>query len=50
MITGLAFTIVWVSTGMDEIVSSRLLTFVVAGLVAIVTTLVIPKRAIAEKG
>ncbi len=44
MITGLAFTIVWISTGLDEIVSSRLLTFFVAGVVAILSTFLIKKK------
>jgi sodium/proline symporter len=48
IITGLAFTIIWISTGMDKIVSARLLTFVVAGLVAIVSTLVISKKHLVE--
>ena len=40
---GLIFTIVWISTGMDAIVSSRLLTFIVAGIVAILSTMLIKK-------
>ncbi len=44
IITGLAFTIIWISTGMEKIVSARLLTFVVAGFVAILTSFVIPKK------
>ena len=47
IVTGLAFTIIWISTGLDKVVSSRLLTFIVAGLVAVLSTLLIPKR---EKG
>ena len=43
IIVGLVFTIIWISTGMDAIISSRLLTFLVAGLVAISTTLLIKK-------
>lgn len=43
IIVGLVFTIVWISTGMDAIVSSRLLTFVVACLVAVAASLLIKK-------
>ncbi|MCF6242485.1 MAG: sodium/proline symporter [Bacteroidales bacterium] len=45
IISGMLFTILWISTGMDEQISSRLLTFFVAAIVAIVSTLVIPKPA-----
>jgi len=44
IITGLSFTIIWISTGMDKVISSRLLTFVIAGLVAIISSLIIPKK------
>ena len=44
IITGLTFTIIWISTGMDKVISSRLLTFVVAGSVAVISSIVIPKR------
>ncbi len=42
--SGLIFTIVWISTGMDEVVSSRLLTFVVAFVVAVLSSYLIPKK------
>lgn len=38
IIVGLVFTITWISTGMDAIVSSRLLTFIVALLTAIIVS------------
>ena len=44
IITGLLFTIIWISSGMDKVVSSRLLTFFVAGFVAIISTLVLQKK------
>lgn len=44
ILTGLLFTIIWISAGMDKILSARFLTFVVAGFVAILTTYVIPKK------
>lgn len=37
VITGLAFTIFWISTGMEQVVTSRLLTFFVAGFAAILS-------------
>jgi hypothetical protein len=40
----MAFTIIWISTGMDEQITSRLLTFFVAGIAAVVTTLAFGKR------
>jgi len=44
IIVGLMFTIFWIVSGMDQIVTSRLLTFVVAGLTAIISTYLIKKR------
>jgi len=46
IISGMTFTIIWVSTGMDEIVTSRILTFFVAGFVAILFTYLMPKKSI----
>jgi len=42
IITGMIFTILWISTGMDEMITARVMTFVVAGVVAIAATLLIP--------
>jgi sodium/proline symporter len=44
IITGLVFTIVWIQTGMDEKVTSRFLTFVVALFVAVLGTYLIPPK------
>ena len=41
IITGIVFTILWISTGMEEYITSRILTFFVAGLTAILSTIVI---------
>jgi len=46
IISGLLFTIIWISTGMDKIITSKLLTFVVAGLVAISSTFIFKKRKV----
>lgn len=40
---GLVFTIVWISTGLDKIITARLMTFIVAGLTAVVATYVLKK-------
>jgi len=44
IITGVAFTIIWSVTGMDAKVTSRLLTFFVAGAAAIISTYLLPKK------
>ncbi|MCD4680838.1 MAG: sodium/proline symporter [Bacteroidales bacterium] len=44
IISGLVFTILWISTGMDEVITSRLLTFFVAGFVAVLSTIIIPEK------
>jgi sodium/proline symporter len=41
ILSGITFTIIWISTGMENIISSRLLTFVVAGIIATLSTLLI---------
>ncbi len=41
ILAGIIFTIVWISTGMEEWVTSRILTFFVATIVAVFTTLII---------
>ncbi len=42
IIAGMLFTIIWISTGMDKVITARLMTFVVAGVVAVITTLLVP--------
>ena len=44
IISGMLFTIVWISTGMDEVISSRLLTFFVAAIVAVFSTFLFQKQ------
>jgi len=44
IVVGLAFTIIWISTGLDAIITSRILTFVVAGMVAVLATYLLPNR------
>lgn len=44
IITGLVFTVIWIQTGMDEKVTSRMLTFFVALLVAVLGTYLIPPK------
>ena len=42
IVTGIAFTIIWINTGMEKVITSRLLTFFVALAAAIITTYVWP--------
>ncbi|MBN3036282.1 MAG: sodium/proline symporter [Bacteroidales bacterium] len=44
ILSGLLFTIIWIGTGMEEVVTSRILTFLVAGVVAVLSTLLIPSH------
>lgn len=44
IIAGLLFTIIWISTGLETKLTARFLTFVVAGIVAIAVTVLLPKR------
>ncbi len=45
IISGVLFTVLWSVTGMNARITSRLLTFFVAGLAAIIATWVIPKKS-----
>lgn len=45
MICGMLFTIIWISTGLDaKLMTARVMTFVVAGFVAIIATLTLTQR------
>ncbi|MCD6380098.1 sodium/proline symporter [bacterium] len=44
IIAGMLFTIIWISTGMEKMITSRVMTFVVAGAVAVITTYALPKK------
>ncbi|MGD9976935.1 MAG: sodium/proline symporter [Bacteroidales bacterium] len=44
IIAGMAFTIIWISTGMDEIITAKLVNFFFAGLVAIISTYLFSKK------
>ncbi|MBT4399309.1 MAG: sodium/proline symporter, partial [Bacteroidetes bacterium] len=48
IISGLLFTIIWISTEMDKIVTSRLLTFIVALVVAVLSTYLFKKREVSR--
>lgn len=46
IVTGLAFTIIWITSGMDRVITARFMTFIVAGAVAVAATLILtPGRA-----
>jgi sodium/proline symporter len=40
MVAGLVFTIVWISTGMDKVVTAKLVNFIFTGLVAVIATFI----------
>ncbi len=44
IVSGLVFTIAWISTGMDAIITARLMTFVVAMVVSVVSTWMIKTK------
>lgn len=44
IVTGLAFTIIWISTGMEKIITAKLMTFIVAAFVAITSSYLIKKK------
>jgi len=43
IVTGLVFTIVWVQTGMEEVITSRLTSFAASAVIATLSTMLIPK-------
>lgn len=44
IITGLSFTIFWISSGLEKLISAKIMTFFVAGLVAVLTSYLIPNK------
>ncbi|HPG74395.1 MAG TPA: hypothetical protein PLM49_08915, partial [Bacteroidales bacterium] len=44
IIGGMAFTVVWIATGMDTIISSRIVTFVASLIIAIIFTYSLKKH------
>ncbi|MGE5342970.1 MAG: sodium/proline symporter [Candidatus Omnitrophota bacterium] len=44
IITGMLFTIIWGVTGLEAVITSRLTTFIAAGIAAILATYFIPKK------
>jgi sodium/proline symporter len=44
IISGMLFTIIWISSGMEEVITSRFMTFIVAGVVAIFATYLTPGK------
>ena len=44
IIAGMLFTILWIATGMEEKITSRVMTFVFAGTVAIISTYIFPDK------
>ncbi|NIA10125.1 MAG: sodium/solute symporter [Nitrospiraceae bacterium] len=44
IVTGMLFTIFWISSGLDAKITARIMTFLVAGVVAVASTLVISRE------
>ncbi len=42
IVAGMLFTIIWIATGMDRVVTARLMTFLVAGTAAVAAGLIFP--------
>lgn len=38
IISGMIFTMLWISTGMDKVITARVMTFLVAGMIAVIAT------------
>ena len=49
IVTGMLFTIVWITTGMDKIVTVRLMTFIVATVVAVAGSYIFPSAVLMKK-
>lgn len=48
IVFGILFTIIWINTGMDKVITSRIMTFVTTFIIAVLATLFIKEKA-AEK-
>jgi sodium/proline symporter len=48
ILSGLLFTIIWISTGMEQYITARLLTFFVALTVAVISTYALPKKLVSQ--
>lgn len=44
IVTGMLFTVLWISTGLDKAITARVMTFVVAGAAAVLATLLVPSK------
>lgn len=44
IIVGMIFTIVWIQSGLEQVITARVMTFLVAGAVAIATTYLLPEE------
>ena len=49
IVTGMVFTIIWIATGMDKVITARFMTFAVALAAAVATTLLRPSRTEAKE-
>jgi sodium/proline symporter len=46
IVTGMLFTIIWISSGMDQVITARFMTFVVAALAALLSTYLIDGKKV----
>ncbi len=44
IVVGMVFTIGWISSGMEQVVTARIMTFLVAGMTAVVATMVLKRK------
>ncbi len=44
IVYGITFTVIWINSGMEEVITSRLMTFVTTFVVAVLATYMIPRR------
>ncbi len=42
IVVGMLFTIVWISSGLEQVITARIMTFLVAGFTAVLATLILP--------
>ncbi|MBN2185491.1 MAG: sodium/proline symporter [Candidatus Krumholzibacteriota bacterium] len=45
IIVGMVFTIIWIATGMDKVITARVMTFAAAGLTAVAGTYLLPRKS-----
>jgi sodium/proline symporter len=49
IVMGMLFTIIWISTGMEEIITARIMTFLVAGITALIASYLFPRQKLGKE-